>query len=499
MNSSKQIKLGAILSYTSIGVNILAGLLYTPWMISQIGKSEYGLFTLANSLITMFMVDFGLGFAITRYVSKYKAENAQEKIDNFLGAIYRLYLLVDMVIFVVLLIVFFFLDDIYVKLTVTELEKFKTVYIIVAIYSLISFPFVTLNGILTAYEKFIQLKLADLLYRALVVVLMVVALLNGFGLYALVTVNAIVGLLVIIYKLIIIQKQTSVKVNFKYYDRSLYKDVFGFSIWVTINTLAQRLIFNITPSILGIVADSAAIAVFGIVVTIEGYTYTIASAISGMFMPMVSRMYSNKDSQSNITGLMIKVGRYQYALNGLIVVGFAIIGKSFINLWMGVDYAAAYYGILLVIIPGLFFNSLEIANTAMVVQKKVNLQAGISVISGVLNVCLSSVLSKKYGVIGACLSIFVAYMLRSVLYNIAYHKVLKFDIFLFIKQCYLKMSLPILITLFMGFVLNYIFSFAGWFAIVLKALFVIMIYLISVFFMGLSVEERTKIYKIIKR
>ena len=55
-----QIKFGAILSYVSIAVNIIAGLLYTPWMVNQIGGDDYGLFTIVNSLITLFMVDFGL-------------------------------------------------------------------------------------------------------------------------------------------------------------------------------------------------------------------------------------------------------------------------------------------------------------------------------------------------------------------------------------------------------------------------------------------------------
>lgn len=58
-----QIKVGGILSYVSIFINILAGLIYTPWMIQEIGPSQYGLFTLANSLISLFLIDFGLSSA----------------------------------------------------------------------------------------------------------------------------------------------------------------------------------------------------------------------------------------------------------------------------------------------------------------------------------------------------------------------------------------------------------------------------------------------------
>ena len=40
-----QIKTGAIISYVALFLNIVIGLLYTPWMINTIGKADYGLYT----------------------------------------------------------------------------------------------------------------------------------------------------------------------------------------------------------------------------------------------------------------------------------------------------------------------------------------------------------------------------------------------------------------------------------------------------------------------
>lgn len=486
INTNKQVKIGALLSYFSIAVNILAGFIYTPWMIDKIGKGDYGLYTLANSLITLFLVDFGLGSAVSRYIAKYRAEGRQDKIDNFLGLVYKLYLIIDAVILLVLTVLFFFIDRIYVKLTPDELEKFKVVYLISASFAVINFPFVTLNGILNSYEKFIQLKLADVIYRVLLIISTIAALLMGYGLYALVSVHAIVGFILIIYKLIVIKLQVGLKVNFCYSDRSLYKDIFGFSIWVTISSLAQRLVFNIMPSILGAVADSAAIAVFGIVTMIEGYAYTITTAINGMFMPKISRIYEKGPDETDLMPLLVNVGKFQYALNGLIIAGFAVIGKEFIALWMDSTYLDAYYGILLVLIPGLFFNSLQIANTAMVVRKKVNVQAWINLGMGILNVVLSLVLARRYGVIGACVSISIAYMLRALILLVVYKKVLNLDMLAFVKDCYIKMGVPIVLTVGAGFVVNHFLTHSGWFMLCIKAVIVIMIYAITVFAFGMN-------------
>ena len=493
--SSNQIKIGAILSYLSIGINIIAGLIYTPWMVDIIGKSDYGLYTLSNSLITLFLVDLGLSSAVSRYVAKYRAEGRQDKVNNFLGAVYKLYLIIDAVIFIALIIIYFCIDSIYVKLTPAELGKFKVVYLISASFAVINFPFVTFNGILNSYEEFVHLKLADVIYRILLVALTVITLLLGGRLYGLVVVHAIVGLIIIVYKWIVVKKRIKLRVNWKYSDFSLYKDIFGFSIWVTISSLAQRLVFNITPSILGAVASSATIAVFGIVTTIEGYTYTITTAINGMFMAKISRIYECGGEKDELMPLMLSVGKFQYAINGLIVAGFAVIGKDFINLWIGSTYLDAYYGILLVIIPGLFFNSMQIANTAMIVRKKVNLQAWVNLGMGIVNIIMSIILSSYLGVIGACISISIAYMLRAMALLLIYKRVLKIDMARFVINCYIRMGIPIIITIVLGYLMNSLFSNGGWLVLASKGLVIIGIYTAVTLLLGLNSKERNKLLR----
>lgn len=494
-----QIKVGAMLSYISIAVNIISGLLYTPWMVETIGKSQYGLYTLANSLITVFMVDFGLSAATSRYLAKYNAEGNKEAAERFLGAVYKLYMVIDAVIFAVLFVLFFFLEQIYVKLTPAELEQFKVVYVISALFSVINFPFVTFNGILTAHEKFVQMKVIDLLYRLFNIGFTVIALLMGYGLYALVTVHAGVGLMVLLLKFIVIHKSVPLKVNFKASEKGIYKEIFSFSIWVTVSTLAMRLVFNITPSILGVVASSAAIAVFGVVTTLEGYTYLITSAINGMFMPSISRILSREDGEKDLNDLFISVGKFQFVLNGLIVAGLFAVGKIFITLWMGEDYQQAHIGALLVVIPGLFYNSLQIANTTMIVQKKVKVTAWVNVATGLINVILSFPLSKFFGVIGACISICAAYTVRAVLLNIIYHRQLPLNIPAFIINCYLRMSAPVILTIAAGLVMNYFVPDAGWIVFFIKAAAVAVLYLLLTLLLGYSKTERKGLLRQIKR
>lgn len=119
------------------------------------------------------------------------------------------------------------------------------------------------------------LKACDLFNKVFIIVGMVIALHFGYGVYALVTVNAIAGLIIILFKLIIINRGTDIKINWKYFDKDSLKDIFGFSVWTTVGSIAQRLIFNITPSIITAVSvtGSVGVAIFGLATTVEVRLY----------------------------------------------------------------------------------------------------------------------------------------------------------------------------------------------------------------------------------
>lgn len=501
MNNAKQLKIGAVLSYVSIAVNILAGLLYTPWMVHQIGDSAYGLYTLANSLIGLFLVDFGLSSATSRFVAKFRAQHKEDKIEELLTTIYGLYAALDVIIFVTLAVVYCFIDVIYQNLTPVEIVQFKVVYCIAGTYSLINFPCMTFNGILNAYEKFIPLKLADVIYRISVVLVTVIAISLDGGLYALVVANAFCGLLSIGFKYIFVAKSVKIKIRLKNLNKEYLKDIFKFSIWTTVCALAQRLIFNITPTILGIVDvnASSSIAVFGIVVTIEGYVYLITTAINGMFLSKISRLLIADNRREELTKLMTLVGRFQYAVNGIVVVGFALVGREFILLWMGESFVDAYMGIVLVLLPGLFYNSLQIAQTAFIAQNLVKYQAYIQLVVGIINVVLSLVLSGLFGVIGAAVSICIAYFIRTVLTLFLAHRKLDVDLKYYIIHCYLKMSVPIIATLAVSLPIILLFDGVSWLNLVIKGLIIASVFLLATFVAGITKSERQKLLNIIKR
>ena len=493
-------KKGAIISYITIFVNIVASLLYTPWMLDKIGDSNYGLYTLATTLINMFLLDFGFSSAVSRFVAKYNAEGAQDKIDNFLGMLYKLYAIIVGVVLIILIVLFFFVDKIYVSLTPTEIEKFKIVYLIAGSYTVLSFPFAsTFNGILTSYEKYYQMKLVDLIHKILTVGLIIVALVLGFGLYTLVAINAVTGIVTLLLKWILIKKGTNLKINLRYFDKGLLKEIFSFSIWVTVSSICSRLIFNITPSILAITVSSAAITMFNLASTLEGYTYTFASAVDGMFMPKIARLVKADPSCKNVEPLLNKVGRIQFFVIMLLVLGIAVVGREFIFLWLGEGYEVVYYCALFLIAPSPFYLSQQIAKNTVVIKGYVKQQAIVNIIKAALNIALVVVFSYFWGALGAAISICIAYFARNIGMNVIYQRKLGLNMWKFHFECYVKPLPGILLCAALAIGLNFLLPNYSWWTFAAKVAIICICYAGCIWFLSFNKYEKGLIIDTIKK
>lgn len=496
LTSSQQVKYGAVLSYVGIAVYILIGLLYTPWMIRVIGKDDYGLYTLAYSIVSLFVFDFGISAAIQRFVAKYLAEGSQEKVNNCISLVYKLYIYIDLALLTVLTAVFLLIPSIYTELTSDQLDRLKVVYLLAGLFSVVSFPFIPLNGILSAHEKFVQLKSCDLLSKVLTVTINVLCLSLGGGLYELVLTNVVVGLLIILIKFFIVRSETQVRVVFGYSNNPEMKLLLSFSGWTTVVAFCQRTIFNIAPSILGMFAGASVIAVFGIAVSLEAYTFTFASALNGLFLPRISRIL--KDN-GDLLPLMVRVGRLQIIVMGLITIGFIIVGPSFIYCWLGEGFEDAYIYTLLFILPAFLLLPADIADQTLIASGNVKHRALVYLVMAAVNVILSYFMTKNWGGMGLALSIFIAYMIRNVALYYVYYRILHINIMAFFKETYSKMLLGLLMSLFSSLFFCRILHTDGWLGVIVEVAIVIICYTSCMSIFAMNAEEITMFKGVIRK
>lgn len=489
-----KIKSGAILSYISVMINIIAGLMYTPWMVRQIGNNNYGIYNLAVSFIGYFMIDFGLGGAIAKYIAQYRAKNDKESINNLIGLIAKLYFCMSGIVGIVLFIILCFINQIFVSLSIDELNTFRNVFICLGLYSIIAVPMMPLNGIISAYEYFWQLKTFDIANRLLTITLVVIALIGNMGIYALVMANIGVGLLIGISKLIFINRHCDTHIRWKYFDKKITKDIFTFSIWMTIGMTAYQLVIGLDSTILGIRSGTIEIAVFSVGMTIYAYSNNFAAALNGLFLPKVTRTLYEIDSKEQINKLMYKVGKIQLVIIGAIYFGFLTFGQEFMLVWMGETYAKSYFVTLLIVLPNLIISTQAIASTMVTAVNKVKYQAIAALAGAGISLGLGFVLSKSLGAIGVAIASAIGMMLSyGLIMNILYVKVFHLNIKDFFVKCHVRYIIVVILPVVVGRLTYHFVGFYSWRNLAIRILMFTAIYLVCLL-LYFDAEEQKAIF-----
>ncbi|WP_214699990.1 MULTISPECIES: oligosaccharide flippase family protein [unclassified Exiguobacterium] len=495
--SSNQIKYGALVSYVSIGFNIISGFLYTPWMIGKIGQANYGLYILSFSIIAIFAFNLGLEVVVARFLSKYRNDGDRQGEIRFLGIAYKLFFLLTFILAVVLAILYVFLDNLYGNLSAGDLEKLQFMYPIVAFYILITLISKPLDAVFIVNERFIQFNSLLFFEKVVIVTCTIVALVMGYGVYALVVINAIVILLNNIFKVLYIWKYTDTKIDFMASGKGMYREIFVFSSWQTTVAATHNFLMNIMPTVLVIVASGVAVAIFSIGMVVQGYVLLIATAVNSLFLPKVSRLTHSGDVK-DIENLMIRVGRIQLYVVGFITVTFIAIGSEFIHFWVGDAFRESYIVASLLIAMGVITLPQEIANIHLVTTNQIRYRAYGMVISAVIGLVLAIFLSGAYGASGAALALMIGYLSgNAVFMNIIYVKILKIDVLRFFKECHLQLLPGLLLTLVIGMVIQHLHPSSNMIEFLYKAVGFVALYAVFTWFFTVNQFEKDLIQSIL--
>lgn len=499
-----RIRSGAIMSYITIIFGILAGLLYTPWMIATIGEADYSIFILAKSVIALFTIDFGLSSAVSRFLAKYRAEKNLQMANKFMGIVYKLFMLLDSALFIVLLVIYLNLQGLYGKTYDAEqMHKLRIVFAIVGFYTLISFGTRPINGVLQAHERFSFHKGVDLITKITSIVLIVIALLLGYDLYAVVIINCLVNVLGILARFIYNKKHIGIKTDFKYKDKKLTKEIFSFSFWILVIGICQKLIVNITPTLISRYnGASIQITIWSVGLMVEEYSYNLSSALNGLFLPKLSKMQADGATPKQFTSLMIMVGRIQLLLFGLIFVGYAGLGYGFMKIWisksLGEYFKQAYIVGLLLIFPYLIIFTQKIGETMLIAQNKVAIRSACAIVTSALSLGINLILVAPFGAIGSGIGIFIGRIVGYViLMNILYKYKLKLEMGRFYKEVHLSFVLQMLVVLAFALGLEILLPTNSWIVFFIKGVLVVIAYICIMWITCLRKNEKELVAKII--
>lgn len=499
MNDSNNRKFGAILSYISIIMSTIIQLLYTPFLIGKLGQSEYGLYSLINSVIGYLTVlDLGFGNAIIVFTAKYRAQKKYDEVKKLHGMFFIIFCIIGILAGLLGFILYLNVEGLFGStMSIEELNKAKIMMLILTFNLVITFIFSIYSSIINAYEKFIYQKLLSILNTILKPLIMIPLLFLGYKSITMVVVITILNVLAILSNYLYCRKKLNIKIKFEGFDKIILKTILGYSIWIFLGTIVDKINWSVDQFILGAVSGTVAVSIYSVASQINTLFINLSTAISGVLLPKISKMIAQKENNQKLTEEFIKVGRIQYYVIFLVCTGFVLVGKKFIIWWIGKDFIDSYYVTLLLIIPVSVPLIQNLGLSIMQAMNKYKFKSISTFIMAIFNIIISYYLAQRYGAIGSALGTTIALVACNIiLINIYYYKILKLNVIKFWLEI-LKMTVTFVPSILIILAIMYFTNFSNLISILIYGFIFIFLYILSAYFITMNKYEKSLVNSII--
>lgn len=487
-------KKGVIFSYIYMFLEALTSILFTPYLIRCLGQSEYGIYGLVASVTAYFyLLDLGVGNAIVRYMAKYRFDGDKKSERNLMATTMIFYGVVALIVLIVGVILNFFLPDIFgTGLSEQELALAGKMLKITVMTAAVSLFFSPVTKTIIAYEKFVLFKCIDIVKICIRVGLCCIALTLDYGGVIIVCVNLFVTACAGIFSAAYVFIKLKVTPRFKGINFGFIKKICGYTFFIMLQMVATQINFMVDHILIGafVAASTTYLAIYTAATQITQYFQSFGVAVNEVLMPGVVRMVEDKASVAELQAEMIKISRLIFMFLGIVYVGFALFGKSFITLWAGEGYQDGYYVALIIMFPMLLTLSQSIGTQILWALNRHKIQAVLKICLAVINIFLTYFLIQWNPVIGAAIGTCIALFLGDVVVmNIVFRK----DIGISMWQYYVGILKGILPALIISGVAGYLFSLiglSGWLGLFTNIAFICIVYFAMMCMFGLNQSER---------
>ncbi len=390
-------------SWVSLGINVIVGILLSPFIVHRLGDTAFGIWVLIF-LVTGYygLFDLGIRSSVVRYVSKYTATDDREDLTKVINTSLFSFTCIGIFTLLITVAVAFSMNSLF-HIPADYQSTARWLLLLVGASVALGFPLGIFAGVLEGIQKFYILYGTNVVSTLLRALLIVIYLRRGYGLITLALITVLLPLLTAIVRGVIAMRMLQTPLALRYVDRRTFREMANYGGVTFMIILAGRLKFKTDEIVIGTFLSAAAITYFNFGARIVDYAVEVVTNLSSIFVPMASQ----SEARGDLTRLrkMFIAGNRSCAFIILPISAVLIIlGKSVIEVWVGRKYVAASYPVLVI---------LTLATTLMLMQStsgrmlfgmgKHRTWAIVSLVEGVANLVLSIILVRTYGIVGDAL------------------------------------------------------------------------------------------------
>lgn len=499
-----QKKAGVLLTYFNTALNMCVTLLFTPFLISQLGESEYGVYKIMSSFASQLaIINFGIGSLVMRYIAKYNALEEKKEKENFLFMALMISAIISLAVGAVGFSLQFAIDTMFAdSLTVTEIVLAKKLYLILVATTVVSVFRDFFSGIVRGHERFafsVGISTVRIIVRVSVIAVLILC---GFSSVSIVATDFAIAVSILLFEMIYSFGLLKEKIKFHYWDKKEFLLCMSFAGALVLQSIVNQVNQNLDSVILGAAIKEntmAIVTLYSFALVIYTTYGNLTGAFSNVFVPKVTKMIFKDATPEQLTDIVIRVGRYQMMISGAIIFGFVLLGKNFLTLWVGEQYVNAYYPTLILIIPATIPLVESVAVSILDAKMKRMVRSVVLVVMVVFNIAFSLIFIKFFGYIGAAMGTAVSMIIgHGLIMNWYYSKKIGLNIKrLFFEVC--KGILPCAVITSLICFLPAKYLPCGYIGFVIKGIIFVAVYCSLLYFFAMNKDEKSQTVDVFKR
>jgi O-antigen/teichoic acid export membrane protein len=408
------VALNVVGRYVTLGLEMAVGLLMLPFNANHLGASEYGLWMLAASIVAYFpILDLGLGSAMERSVAHYRAERNPQAINEVASTLVFVFAATGLVALLVVSGVAWNIGRFF-DLPPEQAHTGRILMIMIGAQVAIGLPFTIFGGVVNGFQRTYLNAMVGGCVSLAVVIVNIAVVWTGGGLVELVglmTATRLAGY--VVYRLNAYRVCPLLRIRPTLCRKSRLRELTGFGAWMMVQTASCKVNYASDAIVIGAFLTTGSIAVWTIAQRLADAVLQLTNQLNYVLFPIVVDADTSKRND-RLAEVLVQGTRLSLATILPVAGSLALLADAVVVGWTGPQYAAAGIIVKILAMVVLVRVGSWTANTLLLGAGGHQLVAVSNLVTAAINIGLSILLIRSFGLPGVAMATLVPVTVRAV-------------------------------------------------------------------------------------
>jgi O-antigen/teichoic acid export membrane protein len=398
-------------NWAGFGVNAIVTMLLTPYVLRHLGETRYGIWVLTFSVIGYYgLLDLGFRGGVNQYITRYLSLGEYDRVNECASSAFYALSGLGALICLLSITAAFFVPSFRTVPPELHDETFWCI-LLVGCAGGVQCAFFPFSAVFTATQRYDLANAIGITTRLITAIGIMLALNAGYGLLALSVVTCGATIFDYTVRYFIARRLVPrLVISRKLINMKRIREISSFGLWNFLISVSAYLAMHADSLIIGSILTLAAVAHFALATGLVRQLADLLGPIGQVFYPVAVDLHANGKKQEMID-MYVYGSRLQLTIVFCVVIISVAWAEDFYRIWLGPEFAqsgvypsiATIFRVLSIGVVALYIPG--IGAQLLLGSGRIKALASGVITESLLNLCLSVVFIRYYGLLGVAFGI----------------------------------------------------------------------------------------------